>query len=402
MAFSGPVYLTGPYDGAPYGLSIVVPAVAGPFNLGDVVTRAAIGVEMYSGRVVVTAAVPTIEGGVPLRLKTLSVTVNRPNFLFNPTNCGMLATESALTSSFAATQGLSTPFQVGECSKLPFKPSLSAFSGAKTSQARSARASKSRSRRGLTRRTSARSSCSSPSGFPRARRRCAKPAWPRPSKPGPRPAAARAPRASAARPSRTPVLPGTLSGPAYLVSHGGEAFPDLDLILSGRRRAGRAGRPHPHLEHRHHDLDVRNAPGRADLERRRRSAGRPAVGAERQRQPLQLDARRRRRRSIAQSGAKLTQQTTIAVRNCPFAIVAHRTVGKTGDRQGQGARRRPPRDQRSLPAGASAQGGSAGTYADRPSHAGRRAHCASITSLRVRLRVNFTPKSKSGHGRKPP
>ena len=50
--------------------------------------------------------------------------VNRPNFIFNPTNCGPLATESTLTSTFGATQGLSSPFQVGNCSALAFKPSF--------------------------------------------------------------------------------------------------------------------------------------------------------------------------------------------------------------------------------------------------------------------------------------
>src|SRR6202034_439639 len=68
------------------------------------------------------------------RLRTLSVAINRPSFLFNPTNCSTLASESGLTGASGATQALSTPFQVSECSKLPFKPSLGASTGAKTSR----------------------------------------------------------------------------------------------------------------------------------------------------------------------------------------------------------------------------------------------------------------------------
>ena len=132
---SGPVYLTGPYDGAPYGLSIPVSVIAGPFNLGTVTTRATIKVNPDTARVTVaTTNLPTIVGGVPVRLRTLRVEVNRPSFIFNPTNCSALATESTLTSTFNATQSLSTPFQVGACSALAFKPVFKVSTSAKTSK----------------------------------------------------------------------------------------------------------------------------------------------------------------------------------------------------------------------------------------------------------------------------
>jgi hypothetical protein len=75
----GPVYLTGPYAGAPYGLAIVVPAEhVGPYDYGRIVTRAGIEVDPYTTRVTTTSAVPTIVGGVPVRLRSVTISLNRP------------------------------------------------------------------------------------------------------------------------------------------------------------------------------------------------------------------------------------------------------------------------------------------------------------------------------------
>ncbi|MHB8532382.1 MAG: hypothetical protein ACYDC2_06650, partial [Solirubrobacteraceae bacterium] len=88
FGFSGPVYLTGPTNGAPYGLSIPIEAAAGPFDLGRVETRVALGVDSHTARVIATSGLTRIVGGVPLHLRTLSVAITRPNFIFNPNNCG--------------------------------------------------------------------------------------------------------------------------------------------------------------------------------------------------------------------------------------------------------------------------------------------------------------------------
>ena len=83
---------------------------------------------------IATGSLPTIVKGVPLRLKSLSVAVTRPNFLFNPTNCGPLATDSTLTSTFETTQSVSSPFAATNCGALAFKPSFKASTAAKTTK----------------------------------------------------------------------------------------------------------------------------------------------------------------------------------------------------------------------------------------------------------------------------
>lgn len=232
LTLAGLVYLTGPYAGAPYGLSVVVPAEkVGPFNYGRIVTRAAITVDPYTARITVSSQLPTIVGGVPLRLKGLTVNVNRPNFTVNPSNCGALDTTTALTSTFGTTQSLSTPFKSTGCDALAFTPKLTASTNAKTSRANGAILVV---------------KVGYPSG-PQANIKSVVVSLPKqlPSRLStlnhacPQAIFAANPAACPAKSSvgtatvTTPVLPGKLTGPAMFVSHGGAAFPDLDFVLKG-------------------------------------------------------------------------------------------------------------------------------------------------------------------------
>jgi hypothetical protein len=229
--FSGPVYLTGPYAGAPYGMTIVINAAVGPFSLGPVVTRATIEVNPFTARVTVSSSLPTIVKGIPLRMKTLSVAINRQGFLINPTNCGVLATETLLTSTFGSTQLISTPFQASGCSALPFKPRLSAKTNAKASRRNGAALEVS-----VGYPVGAQANISSvfvqlpkqlPSRLSTLNKACPEATFK--SNPYSCPAGSNVGGATAT----TPVLPNKLTGRAFFVSHGGAAFPDLDLVMSG-------------------------------------------------------------------------------------------------------------------------------------------------------------------------
>jgi hypothetical protein len=232
--FTGNVYLTGPYNGAPFGLSIVVPAVAGPFNLGNVVTRGTLTVDPYTARVTATSTLPTIVKGVPLRLRHIAVNINKQGFLTNPTNCGALSTDSTLSGFTApglasgATQNLSTAFQVTACGALAFKPSFKAKTLAKTSKANGA--SLETTLNIGTGQTNFKSVVVQlpkqlPSRLTTLQKACPEAVFN--ANPFHCPSGSFVGGARA----NTPTLPGKLQGPAILVSHGGEAFPDLDLVM---------------------------------------------------------------------------------------------------------------------------------------------------------------------------
>jgi hypothetical protein len=226
--FNGAVYLTGPYEGAPYGLAFKVPVVAGPFNLGEEITRATINVEPFTSRVIVTSKLPTIRAGIPTRLRSLTVSVNRPNYIVNPTNCQLEAFESTVTSTFGSTASLITPFQVEGCGGLAFKPSFSAKTSGKTSKANGA------SLETTINQAAGQANIKSvlvtlpkqlPSRLTTLQKACPEATFA--ANPFACPAGSMVGTARA----NTPLLPNKLVGPAIFVSHGGEAFPDLDLVL---------------------------------------------------------------------------------------------------------------------------------------------------------------------------
>jgi hypothetical protein len=121
----GSAYLTGPYKGAPYGLAVVVPAVAGPYDLGTVVVRQALYVDPTTAQVTaVSDPFPTILQGIPLRIRRIDVDLDRPDFTVNPTNCDPMAITATLTSTGGLSAPVSSRFQVGGCQELPFAPKL--------------------------------------------------------------------------------------------------------------------------------------------------------------------------------------------------------------------------------------------------------------------------------------
>jgi hypothetical protein len=125
ISLPGNVYMTGPYKGAPYGLAVVVPAVAGPFNLGTVVVRQALFIDPETAQVtVVSDPFPTILDGIPLRIRQINVDLNRPGFTLNPTSCAPGSVTGTLSSTGGLSENVSSRFQVGGCQELGFSPKL--------------------------------------------------------------------------------------------------------------------------------------------------------------------------------------------------------------------------------------------------------------------------------------
>jgi uncharacterized repeat protein (TIGR01451 family) len=232
FGLSGSVYLTTGYKGAPFGLSIVVPAIAGPFNLGNVVVRAAINVNPSTAALTITSApLPQIIDGVPIRLRSATVAVNRSDFMFNPTSCAAQSISATLASAQGASASVSSPFAAGGCKGLAFKPSFTASTQAKTSRANGAsldvKVSYPKGIEANIKSVKVELPKQLPSRLTTLQKACLAATFEA------NPAACPAGSVVGVVKASTPVLPVQLSGPAYFVSHGGEAFPSLIVVLQG-------------------------------------------------------------------------------------------------------------------------------------------------------------------------
>ncbi len=232
---TGHVYLAGPYKGASFSLAVIVPAVAGPFDLGAVVVRNALRVDPVTAQVsAVSDAIPAILAGIPLDVRSIALNISRPGFTFNPTSCEGKEVRGEAVSVFNQVAGLANPFQVTDCAALKFAPKFSVSTAAKTSKAKGASLDVRVSYPNGSLGTQANIKSvkvalpkALPSRLTTIQQACPEATFA--ANPASCPVGSNIGTATA----NTPVLAGPLTGPAYLVSHGGAAFPDLVVILQG-------------------------------------------------------------------------------------------------------------------------------------------------------------------------
>ncbi len=235
LYLKGNIYLTTGYGGSPFGLSIVTTAVAGPLNLGRVTTRAKVYIDPLTARLTIASEpLPQIVLGVPLRLQKLTLDIDRPDFVFNPTTCEPLQITATISAVQGANASLSNHFEVGECHSLSFKPRLTATTSAHTNYAEGAsldillafpntghgtEANLAKVKLALPKQL--------PSRLTTLQGACPQKIFE--SNPAACPRASMVGSASA----YTPMLAGKLTGPVYFVSQGSKAFPSPVVVLQG-------------------------------------------------------------------------------------------------------------------------------------------------------------------------
>jgi hypothetical protein len=121
----GDAYLAGPYKGAPLSMAVITPAVAGPYDLGTIVVRAALRVNGATGQITAESdPIPSILEGIPLDVRSIDLQLDRPNFSLTGTSCDPSAFEGSALSTLGQIAPLTARYQLGECQGLSFKPKL--------------------------------------------------------------------------------------------------------------------------------------------------------------------------------------------------------------------------------------------------------------------------------------
>jgi hypothetical protein len=258
----GKFYLTGPYNGhgsctvgepgcAPFGLTFEVPAKAGPFDLANtknnhpacdcVVVRGKIELDPQTAAITITSnppgtpdSIPTSIEGIPLEIQHVNATTTRGNFQFNPTNCSKMSLTGTVQLNEGGSSTITTPFQVTNCAALKFEPKFSVSTSAKTSRTQGASLTAKLAYPSVPQGTDADIAKVKvelpkqlPSRLTTLQKACTAAQFE--ANPAGCPAASKIGYATV----HTPLIPVPLQGPAIFVSHGGEAFPSLTLVLQG-------------------------------------------------------------------------------------------------------------------------------------------------------------------------
>jgi hypothetical protein len=330
-----PIYLTGPYMGAPYGLTIVVPVVVGPFTLQTQIVRAKIEIDPLTAQITVTTdALPQIVDGVPTDLRTVNAVIDRPGFMFNPTNCEPMSFSGTAYSAQGASAPIGSHFQMGSCRSLIFKPDFKVSTAGKTSRKNGASLDVKLTYPPTPTGANQASSQSNirsvkvdlpkqlPSRLTTLQKAC--PSSTFEANPAACPAASRVGQVSA----DTPVLPVLLTGPAYFVSYGGAKFPELVFVLQGygvtvdvhaETFISKAGITSSTL-HRVPDVPIKSF----ELKLPQGPYSALAANGNLCQTTLKMPTA-----FTAQDGAVIHQNTPIEVQGCPYALrIVHRAVRK--------------------------------------------------------------------------
>ncbi|HWY17714.1 MAG TPA: hypothetical protein VNY27_03265 [Solirubrobacteraceae bacterium] len=241
----GRLYLAGPYHGAPLSLVSITSAKVGPFDLGTVVIRFALRINPVTAQVEVDATgsdpIPHIIKGIIVHVRDIRAYVDRPDFILNPTSCEHMSIGNVLTGAGAdpanpADQtpvNVSSPFQATDCASLSFKPSFTVTTTGRTNKADGASLNVKLTMPGPLgaqaniHQVKVELPVQLPSRLTTLQKACTKSQFD--TNPAGCPAASVVGHARAI----TPILPVPLEGPAYFVSNGGEAFPNLIIVLQG-------------------------------------------------------------------------------------------------------------------------------------------------------------------------